>query len=124
LVAALVLLTGSAFSEASANDDDRGGVDGARALVKQLEAQVESQRAALKVTEASLAKARSLLYSLEPKGPIASKAAELRSRECKLEKQLQNLRRRLRAPERDPALVSVTRKLAEVRGEIEALDGK
>ncbi len=83
LAIAPVLLATGAFSAAQgpANEDARigGVVVEARILVKQLEAQVESQRAALRQTEANLEQARALLTALEGGTPSETKRADLRA---------------------------------------------
>lgn len=122
LAAGLVILAAS-FAGVSADDDRDGGEERIRALVKRFEAQVESQRTALKQTEASLEQARGRLNSLEAKDPIETKIVELRVEEGRMEQQLRNLRRRLRHPEGDPAVVSLTKRLATVQPKIKALAG-
>lgn len=122
---ALVVLAAAAFAMGQERADTGRQVGDAsaeaRVLVKQLEAQVEGQRAQLEATQASLTRARNLLSTLEH-GISSERLHVLREREHELVAQLETINR-VSADPRDPMIKHLTRQLEKVRDEVKRLEG-
>jgi hypothetical protein len=104
------------------------GISEARVLVKQLESQVESQRANLRQTEANLEQARALLRVLEGKRTEDERAddfrvSDLKKRARDLERKIAEARRILSSPD-NPILKRLARELADVQEELIKLQAK
>lgn len=127
LASAFFLTTIGSYSTAqrqASKDAPAGGVSEVRILVKQLEAQVASQRAALTQSEANLDQAKALLKALEGVDPDQKKLAELREDERRMARKLEEIGKQVRRANEDPAYITSKAKLESVREQIRKLESK